>query len=114
DAERLRVAAALAAKEAGRLETSSVAWALPEGSDDDVAAEALVTGTILGSYRFDRFKGQGASGDDAPAPGIESLTLLAPEGVVAAAETARVFAEAQNRARDLQTTPANFATPSFL
>jgi leucyl aminopeptidase len=73
-----------------------------------------VTGTILGSYRFDRFKGKGTDADDAPAPGIESLTLLAPEGVAAAAETARVYAEAQNRARDLQSTPANFATPSFL
>ena len=114
DAERLRVAAALAAKEAARLEASSVAWALPESGDDGTAAEALVTGTILGSYRFDRFKGKGASEDDAPAPGIESLTLLAPEGVAAAAETARVYAEAQNRARDLQSTPANFATPSFL
>src|SRR5436305_9646274 len=31
DAERLRVAAAAAAKEAGRLEAGSVAWALPEG-----------------------------------------------------------------------------------
>jgi leucyl aminopeptidase len=113
DAERLRVAAALAAKEAERLETSSVAWALPESSDDDAAAEALVTGTILGSYRFDRFKGKGTD-DDAPAPEIELLTLLAPDGVAAAAETARVYAQAQNRARDLQSTPANFATPSFL
>jgi leucyl aminopeptidase len=114
DAERLRVAAALAAKEAGRLEASSVAWALPETGDDDAGAEALVTGTILGSYRFDRFKGKGTDADDAPSPGIESLTLLAPQGVAAAAETARVYAEAQNRARDLQSTPANFATPSFL
>jgi leucyl aminopeptidase len=114
DAERLRVAAALAAKEAGRLEASSVAWALPESADDDAAAEALVTGTILGSYRFERFKGEGTDADDAPSPGIESLTLLAPDGVAAAAETARVYAAAQNRARDLQSTPANFATPSFL
>ncbi|HEV7483450.1 MAG TPA: leucyl aminopeptidase [Solirubrobacterales bacterium] len=114
DAERLRVAAALAAKEASRLEASSIAWALPESEDDDAAAEALVTGTILGSYRFDRFKGKGARGDDAPTPGIETLTLLSPESVAAAAETARVYAEAQNRARDLQSTPANFATPSYL
>jgi leucyl aminopeptidase len=114
DAERLRVAAALTAKEAGRLEAGSVAWALPESGDDVAAAEALVTGTILGSYRFDRFKGKGTSGDDAPAPGIESLTLLGPESIAAAAETARVYAEAQNRARDLQSTPANFATPSYL
>jgi leucyl aminopeptidase len=113
DAERLRVAAALAAKEAGRLEAGSVAWALPESGDDAAAAEALVTGTILGAYRFDRFKGKGDP-EDPPAPKIESLTLLGPEAVTAAAETARVYAEAQNRARDLQSTPANVATPSYL
>jgi leucyl aminopeptidase len=112
DAERLRVAAALAAKEAARLELDSIAWALPESADEGAAAEALVTGTILGSYRYDRFKGTDA---DEPAPArLESLTLLAPEGLAAAAETARVYAEAQNRARDLQSTPANFATPSYL
>jgi leucyl aminopeptidase len=114
DAERLRVAAALAAKEAGRLEASSIAWALPESDNDATAAEALVTGTVLGSYRFDRFKGGGADSDDSPPPRIESLTLLAPDAVAAAAATARVYAEAQNRARDLQSTPANVATPSFL
>ena len=45
---------------------------------------------------------------------IESLTLLAPAELGAAAEAARIGAEAQNRARDLQNTPANFATPAFL
>ena len=62
DAERLRVAAALAAKEAGRLEAGSLAWALPEATTTRPAAEALVTGTILGAYRFDRF--QSADPDD--------------------------------------------------
>jgi leucyl aminopeptidase len=114
DAERLRIAAALAAKEAGRLEAGSLAWALPDGADDGAAAEALVTGTVLGSYRFDRFKSKGTDADEAPPARITSLTLLAPENVAAAAETARVYAEAQNRARDLQSTPANVATPSFL
>jgi leucyl aminopeptidase len=110
--ERLRVAAALAAKRAGQLEAGSLAWALPESAGDDAAAEALVTGTILGSYRFDRFL---AADPDEPAPArLESLTLLAPEGVAVAADTARVYATAQNRARDLQSTPANFATPTFL
>jgi leucyl aminopeptidase len=113
DPERLRVAAALAAKEAGRLRAGSLVWALPECDDGGAAAEALVTGTILGSYRFDRFKGKGAS-EEGSASGVEALTLLAPESVAAAAETARIYAEAQNRARDLQSTPANFATPSFL
>jgi leucyl aminopeptidase len=113
DAERLRVAAALAAKEAGRLEVGSLAWVLPDFEDDDAAAEALVTGTVLGAYRFDDFRGSGSGSEQKPA-GLERLTLLAPEAVAAAAEAGRVFSSAQNRARDLQNTPANFATPSFL
>ncbi len=112
DPERLRVAAALAAKEAGRLEAASIEWALPESSDAAAVAEALVTGTVLGSYRYERFKG--TDPDDPPPPGIESLTLLAPDAVAVAAEAARVYAEAANRARDLQMTPANVATPTFL
>jgi len=107
DAEKLRVAAALAAKEAVRLEAGSLAWALPEG---EAAAEALVTGTILASYRFERFK----SGDGDEAPRLESLTLLGPAELADNAEVARITAEAQNRARDLQLTPANVATPTFL
>jgi len=114
DTERLRVAAALAAKEAGRLEIGSLAWVLPESGNDEAAAEAVVTGTILGSYRFDRFKGKRTDSEDAAPARLESLTLLAPAAVTAAAETARIYAEAQNRARDLQSTPANFATPSYL
>jgi leucyl aminopeptidase len=110
DPERLRVAAAVAAGEAGRLEARSVAWALPEGLDLEAAADAIVTGTVLGSYRFDRFK----SGDGDESPRLESLVLLGPAELADAAERARIAAEAQNRARDLQSTPANFATPSDL
>jgi leucyl aminopeptidase len=110
DAERLRVAAAVAAKEARRLDATSLAWALPESGDDAAAAAALVTGTVLAAYRFDRFKSE----SDEEAPRLESLTLLGAAELAEAAETARVVAEAQNRARDLQNTPANVATPSFL
>jgi leucyl aminopeptidase len=112
DPERLRVAAALATKEAERREARSLAWALPETDDDVAAAEALVTGTILGAYRFDRFLSSDPE-DPAP-PRLESLALLAPAEIASAAEAARVYAEAQNRARDLQSTPSNIATPSFL
>jgi leucyl aminopeptidase len=112
DPERARVAAALAAKEAGKLGATSLAWR-PPGPDDDAAiVEGVVTGTILGAYRFDRFRS--TDPDDPPPAAIESLTLLAPEDVAAAAEAARVCAEAQNRARDLQSLPSNVATPSFL
>ena len=112
DAERARVAAALAAKEADRLGATSLAWVVPENADRDALAEGLVTGTILGGYRFDRFK---SVDPEDPAPrGLDSLTLLAPAGVAGVAETARVCAEAQNRARDLQSLPSNVATPTYL
>jgi leucyl aminopeptidase len=111
DAERIRVAAALAAKEAAALQATSLVWFVPD-SDDAEAAAAVVTGTILGDYRFDRFRSSDPS--EPPPPRIESLTLLGPETVSGAAEAARVCAEAQNRARELQSLPSNVATPSFL
>jgi len=112
DAERARVAAALAVQEGGRLEATSLAWLLPELDEDETVAAALVTGTILGAYRFDRFRSKDP--DDPPPPAVESLTLLAPPKVTTAAQAARVCAEAQNRARDLQSLPSNIATPSYL
>jgi leucyl aminopeptidase len=112
DAERFRVAAAVTAKEAAKLEAASIAWALPDSGDEDATAGALVTGTILAGYRFDRYLSRDPG--DPPPPQVESLTLLAAESVSAAAEAARICAEAQNRARDLQSLPSNVATPSFL
>src|SRR5258707_472694 len=73
DAERFRIAAAVAAKEAGRLEATSLAWLLPD-EEPLAAVEGVVTGTILGAYRFDRFRGTGAKED--PPPRLDSLTLL--------------------------------------
>jgi leucyl aminopeptidase len=112
DAERARIAAALAAKEAAKLGATLLAWAVPEHADRDALTEGLVTGTILGAYRFDRFKS--VDPDDPTPQGIDSLTLLAPAELAAAAEAARVCAEAQNRARDLQCLPSNVATPTYL
>jgi leucyl aminopeptidase len=113
DTERVRVLAALAAKQAAKLEATTVTWLLPRGLDEDTGlVEGIVTGTILGAYRFDRFRT--ADPDDPPPPAIESLTLVAPEAVASAAEAARICAEAQNRARDLQSLPSNVATPSYL
>jgi leucyl aminopeptidase len=112
DAERSRVVAALAAQAAGKLEATSLAWQLPESDDGDALAEGIVTGTVLGAYRFDRFKSKDP--DEPVPPALESLTLLASADVAAAAEAARICAEAQNRARDLQGLPSNVATPSYL
>jgi len=112
DAERLRIAAALVAKEAKRLSAGSLAWVLPESSEDEALSEGIVTGTVLGAYSFDQFKS--SDPDDPESPSLDSLTLLGPESVSAAAEAARICAEAQNRARDLQNLPSNVATPSYL
>jgi leucyl aminopeptidase len=112
DAERLRVVAALVAQQAQKLELSSLAWLLPETDDDEGSVDGLVTGTILGAYRFDRYKS--SDSDDPASPALESLTLIAPENLVEAAEVARVCAKAQNRARDLQSLPSNVATPTYL
>jgi leucyl aminopeptidase len=112
DAERLRIVAALVAKEAAKLGARSLAWELPVEDEGEELFEGIVTGTILGSYRFDRYKS--ADPDDPETPSLDSLTLLGyviPDG---AAETARICAEAQNRARDLQSLPSNVATPSYL
>jgi leucyl aminopeptidase len=110
DAERARVAAALVAREAGAMEAGRIAW-LPPGADEAIV-EALVTGTILGGYRFDRFRS--VDPDDPPPAAIDSLLLLGPAGLGRAAEAARICTEAQNRARDLQSLPSNIATPSHL
>jgi leucyl aminopeptidase len=112
DAERARIAAAIAAKEAAKVRATSIAWVLSGSEDDQALAEGLVTGTILGAYRFDRFKSKDP--DEPAPPSLDSLVLLAAESVAAAVETARVCATAQNRARDLQSLPSNVATPSFL
>jgi len=55
DAERARVSAAKALKRAGELGARSLCWELPAGTGEAVAG-AIVEGTILASYRFDRYK----------------------------------------------------------
>jgi leucyl aminopeptidase len=108
DPERARVAASVAAGRARELGARSLSWAAP--SDDGRVAGGLVEGTLLTLYSFDRFK---SKSDDEEA-GVESLEVAAGGDVAAAVEHARVVAEAQNAARDLQNTPANVATPTFL
>jgi leucyl aminopeptidase len=112
DAERLRIAAALVAKEAAKLGATSLAWVLPVELEGEELFEGVVTGTILGAYRFDRFKS--GDPDDPEPPSLDSLTLLGYVIPADGAERARIRAEAQNRARDLQSLPSNVATPSYL
>ncbi len=111
DGERARVVAALAGRRARECGARALCWQAPEGSGEDVVA-GLVQGTVLGDYRFDRFK------PDAPgaaAPALAVLTISAGSSELAAAAVrAGVLADAQNRARDLGNRPANDLTPAAL
>ena len=109
DNERARVAAAAAAARAKELGAVSLSWAVPPGEG---AAGAVVEGTLLKLYGFDRFKASANDNDNGG--GIESLELAGEAVSGDEVERARVVAEAANAARDLQNLPSNFATPSFL
>ncbi len=115
DPEKARVAAAAAAERAGALGARSLSWAVPESEG---VATGLIEGTLLKLYKFDRYRSKPEDDEDSP-PEVGSLELASdriPEGVdlEGEAERARVVAVAQNAARDLQNTPANVATPTFL
>jgi leucyl aminopeptidase len=107
--EQARVAAASAAARAKELGAVSLSWAAPAG--DGVVA-ALVEGTLLKLYSFDRFKSQ--SGEDGSTGGVESLEITGEGVSTEEVELGRVAAGAANAARDLQNLPANVATPTFL
>jgi leucyl aminopeptidase len=110
--ELARVAAARAAKRAGELGAKSLCWELPAGSDEAVAG-ALVEGTILASYRFERYKEPPTDPAEQPAT-LEELTVSAPADIAEALVRAQVVAEAANAARTLQDTPSNDMTPTDL
>ena len=109
DAEKARVAAAVAAQRARDLGARSLSWAEPGGEG---VAGALVEGTLLALYRFDAFKSKRDENEDGAT--VESLEIASELDTAESVEQARVRAEATNRARDLQNTPSNVATPEFL
>jgi leucyl aminopeptidase len=110
DAEAARVAAAGAAKRARELGARALCWEAPPGSGEHIAA-ALVEGTILAGYRFDRYRTQD---EDESGGELESLTISAEGDYGAALARAKVIAEAVNSARFLQDTPGNDMTPTDL
>src|SRR5215213_4549220 len=107
--EQARIAAGAAAARAKELGAVSLSWVAPEG---DAVAAALVEGTLLKLYSFDRFKSS-KGGDDSDA-GIESLEVCGEVVDDEEVERGRIAAVAANAARELQNLPANVATPTFL
>jgi leucyl aminopeptidase len=116
DPERARVAAAIASRQAASLDARRLEWSVrwvPDSADAAAVAAALVEGTELASYRFDRYRA--SKPDDEPRPEIETLVLVGDvDGLEDATHVALVAARAANRARELQNLPANVVTPSYL
>ncbi len=113
DAERLRVAAAIAAKAAGSYEARSIAWRVPESQrvGPAEAGGALTEGTILADYRFDRYR----TDQDDSSPRLERVVLAeVSDDAGPEVEAARIASEAANRARELQSLPANELRPDSL
>jgi leucyl aminopeptidase len=109
--EVARVSAAKVAKRAAELSASVLCWRLPDGVGGDVAG-ALVEGTILAGYRFERYKHQPEESERAAT--LEELIISADADLSAEVTRAHVVAEAVNAARTLQDTPANDMTPTDL
>jgi leucyl aminopeptidase len=109
DPEAARIAAAVVGRRAQELGARHVCWQLPRGGDADHAA-SLVEGTVLGGYRFTRYR---RPPEDRA---LEQLTISAPADpdVTAAAHRASILAAAQNRARDLGNRAPNDLTPTAL
>jgi leucyl aminopeptidase len=112
DRERARVAAALAAKRATELVARSLCWELPHDMPDATAG-ALVEGTELATFRFDRYQTSPPDDNGRP-PQLEALTISAHHDVAATVQDAATISDAVNAARVLQNTPANDMTPTAL
>ena len=115
DAERARALGAAAVAMLDDVRGGHLAVVVPDGEGlpgAAVLAPALVEGAILASFRFDGFRD---SGGEAGRPRLERLDLLTTDrGIEPAVQVARAAAEAENRARELQSLPANRATPEYL
>jgi leucyl aminopeptidase len=115
--ERARVAAAAAAERASEISTRTLCWDVPRDSDAGVA-EALVQGTILRDYRFERHKSapaeEAGSAAGGPPKQLEGLIVSAPGASETTVAEAALLATAVNDARDLQNRPGNDLTPTAL
>jgi leucyl aminopeptidase len=122
--ERARVAAAVASARAREISTRTLCWQLPGETADTRAATtaaALVEGTILSDYRYERNKSKpddDGSEADAPRKHLERLILAGAQddsaGLATVVADATLISEAVNRARDLQNRPGNDLTPTAL
>ncbi|MGH2841192.1 MAG: leucyl aminopeptidase [Solirubrobacteraceae bacterium] len=112
DGERVRAAAASALGRARELGARRLCWEIPHKVGDEIAA-AIVEGTLLTAYRYDRFKGTGAGNDndENERKDIDALVISAHDDMSRAAAEAEIVATAVNATRDLQNAPPNEMAP---
>jgi len=118
--EVVRRVAGKAAKEVSRKGLSSLATLL-HGAETlqespERIAQAVVEGTLLGLYKFDRYKSRK---EEEPAKEISRMVLVYPDAqklpeVEKGARVGQILSGAVNFARDLINAPANILTPSEL
>src|SRR4051794_4221020 len=86
DSERARVAGAIVIKRVRELGCRILCWEVPHHLDDEVVG-GLVQGSLLGAYRFDRYRSKTEDG------GPASLLVSAHHDVTAPVERAVVIGE---------------------
>ncbi|HEX3911441.1 MAG TPA: leucyl aminopeptidase [Solirubrobacteraceae bacterium] len=111
--ERARVLASVARERARELSSLALCWALPQDCAPEIAG-AIVEGTMLADYRFERHKSTPSGGQDAPPKALERLIVSAPADLGETVGEAAIVAAAVNAARDLQNRPGNDLTPTAL
>ncbi len=112
-AEALRSAAAIGARTATRVSAETVGISVPSiDLDGDEAAQALVEGFVLGSYRFDRYRTKKDPGE--PAQRLVIQTGDQDKQVRRGADRGRIIAEAVCSARDLVNLSPDEKTPVLL
>ena len=111
--ERARVVAALATQQAAGLSARVLCWEVPHDVDEAVVG-ALVEGTGLAAFRFEKYRSEPESEEDRPPPPLAELIVSAHDDVSEPVARAATIAEAVNAARVLQNTPGNEMTPTHL
>ena len=109
DGERVRVAAAAAYGRAREIGARRLCWEVPHKVGAEIAA-AIVEGTLLTGYRFERFKSK-PSEEDA---GLQALVVSAHDDLADVVAEAEIVTRAVNAARNLQNTPPNEMAPRHL
>ena len=110
--ERARVVGALAHKALKASKGEALAFMLPEVDDAGAFAAALIEGATFASFEFDRFK-TGSDGKEAP-PELKTIEIVSELDLAKEVAFGEAIANAGNRARYLQSLPANVATPEYL